>query len=111
MNRPDLVDRIKSHFIGLNAKDVEHSVATILSALATGIANGGRAEIRGFGVFSLNHRAPRTGRNPKTGVKVSVPAKYMPRFKPGTDLRNRVAASATRGKTGARKRREMEPVA
>ncbi len=111
MNRSDLIARIASQWLVLNAKDVEASVATILSALTTRLAEGGRAEIRGFGSFSLIHRPPRTGRNPKTGVKVYVPAKYTPHFKPGMELRQRVDKAAKGGKTGARKRQEMERVA
>jgi len=62
----------------------------ILGALADSLSQGGRAEIRGFGSFSLNYRPPRMGRNPKNGVSVSVPSKYVPHFKPGKELRERV---------------------
>lgn len=62
----------------------------ILDALSNALSKGGRIEIRGFGSFALNYRPPRTGRNPKMGSKVSVPAKYMPHFKAGKELRERV---------------------
>ena len=52
-------------------------------------AQGERIEIRGFGSFSLHYRAPRTGRNPKTGDKVELEGKYVPHFKPGKELRDR----------------------
>jgi len=106
MNRPDLVDRINSHFPFLDAKDVEACVSTILSALSTRLAEGGRVEIRGFGSFSVGYRPPRVGRNPRTGVKVSVPAKHVPHFKPGTELRERVDKAVKGGKTGAGRKRE-----
>ena len=51
---------------------------------------GDRIEIRGFGSFSLHYRAPRVGRNPKTGDKVELTGKYVPHFKPGKELRERV---------------------
>ena len=53
------------------------------------LAQGERIEIRGFGSFSLHYRAPRTGRNPKTGDKVELEGKYVPHFKPGKELRDR----------------------
>ena len=62
----------------------------ILDAMAKSLAQGQRIEIRGFGSFGLNYRPPRTGRNPKSGEKVQVPAKYVPHFKAGKELRERV---------------------
>jgi len=58
------------------------------------LCDGHRIEIRGFGSFSLNYRPPRQGRNPKTGDTVPVPAKYVPHFKAGKELRDRVDESA-----------------
>jgi integration host factor subunit beta len=58
--------------------------------MITSLVNGQRIEIRGFGSFAINHRPPRTGRNPKTGEKVPVPAKFVPHFKAGRELRERV---------------------
>jgi integration host factor subunit beta len=72
------------------AKDADMSVKMILDALSETLAKGDRIEIRGFGSFSLNYRPPRLGRNPKSGVKVEVPAKYVPHFKAGKELRERV---------------------
>jgi integration host factor subunit beta len=59
------------------------------------LANGGRVEIRGFGAFSLKHRKPKMGRNPKTGVAVSIPQKHTVYFKPGADLKKRVDDAST----------------
>lgn len=74
----------------LVAKDVEHSVKVLVDTMTRSLAKGQRIEIRGFGSFDLNHRPARVGRNPKTGGKVEVPEKYVPHFKPGKELRERV---------------------
>jgi integration host factor subunit beta len=65
-------------------------VKVILDAMTEALARGDRIEIRGFGSFALNYRPPRIGRNPKSGDKVQVPAKYVPHFKAGKELRERV---------------------
>lgn len=62
----------------------------ILERMTTALINNQRIEIRGFGSFSLHYRAPRIGRNPKTGDSVTLSGKYVPYFKPGKDLRDRV---------------------
>ena len=72
------------------AKDAEFAVKMILDAMAGALITGDRIEIRGFGSFALNYRPPRTGRNPKSGEKVLVPEKYVPHFKAGKELRERV---------------------
>ena len=80
------------------AQDLEIAVKMILGAVAKSLAQGQRVEIRGFGSFGLNHRPPCVGRNPKSGEKVKVPAKYVPHFKAGKELRERVLRS--QGRTG-----------
>ena len=90
MTRSDLISRLAELHPQLLAKDAELAVKVILDALSSALARGGRAEIRGFGSFGLNYRPPRQGRNPKTGDKVKVPAKYVPHFKAGKELRERV---------------------
>jgi integration host factor subunit beta len=62
----------------------------MLDAMTDALAGGQRIEIRGFGSFALNYRPPRVGRNPKSGDRVQVPAKYVPHFKAGKELRERV---------------------
>ena len=95
MTRSELIAKLAERFPQLTLKDSELSVGVILGALADSLAQGGRSEIRGFGSFSLNYRPPRLGRNPKNGVSVSVPGKYVPHFKPGKELRERVDSDWT----------------
>ena len=90
MTRSELTAALAQRFPQLVQKDAEMAVAEILGAIAVALAAGNRVEIRGFGSFSLNYRPPRTGRNPKTGEKVAVPGKYVPHFKAGKELRERV---------------------
>jgi integration host factor subunit beta len=90
MTKSDLITRLAVRYPQLVAKDAELAVKMILDAMATCLAEGRRIEIRGFGSFGLNYRPPRTGRNPKSGEKVHVPAKHVPHFKAGKELRERV---------------------
>ena len=90
MNRSDLISRLAELHPQLKMSDAELSVRVIIDAISGTLSKNGRIEIRGFGSFCLNYRPPRKGRNPKTADKVSVPAKYIPHFRPGKDLRERV---------------------
>ena len=90
MTRSDLIAKLAERYPQLLTRDAELAVKVILDAMSAALARGGRIEIRGFGSFALNYRPPRTGRNPKTGEKVQVPAKYVPHFKAGKELRERV---------------------
>ena len=90
MTRSDLIAKLAQRYPQLLAKDADLAVKVILDAMAETLARGGRIEIRGFGSFALNYRPPRIGRNPKSGDKVQVPAKYVPHFKAGKELRERV---------------------
>jgi integration host factor subunit beta len=92
MTRSELIDRLAAWHPQLTAEDAELAVKAILDALSNAIFQGERIEIRGFGSFSLNHRLPRQGRNPRTGEVVPVPARRLPQFKAGKDLRERVSA-------------------
>ena len=94
MTRSDLIAALAARFPKLVAKDAEISVKEILDAIGQSLSRGDRVEIRGFGSFALVYRAPRTGRNPKTGTEVAVRGKFVPHFRPGKELRNRAAASA-----------------
>ena len=94
MTRSELIERLAELHPQLKISDVELAVKIILESLSSNLANGARAEIRGFGCFALSYCPPRKGRNPKSGCSVAVPAKYVPHFKPGKDLRERVEAKA-----------------
>mgnify|MGYP006289432435 CR=1 FL=1 len=82
----------------LTVNDVDAAVRCIIEKMISELARGGRVEIRGFGAFSLKHRKPKIGRNPRTGVAVSIPQKYSVYFKPGADLKKRVDDSAKASK-------------
>jgi len=90
MTRSNLIARLAELNPQLLANDSEGVVRIILDAISNTLSKGGRVEIRSFGSFRLNYRPPRHGRNPKNGSKVTVPAKYVPHFKAGRDLRARV---------------------
>ena len=90
MTKSELIERFAKQYPQLVVEDAEVVVQTILDVLAESLIRGQRIEIRGFGSFSLNYRPPRTGRNPKSGDKVQVPAKYVPHFKAGKELRERI---------------------
>ena len=90
MTRFELFDHISYRFPQLQLKDVHLAGAVMIEAISNALSKGGRAEIRDFGSFQLRYQPPRKGRNPKTGVSVMVPAKYIPHFRPGKELRERV---------------------
>ncbi len=90
MNKSELIERIVDQQEQLSVRDVELAVKTMLEHMTQVLSSGERIEIRGFGSFSVNYRAPRIGRNPKTGQTVELEGKYVPHFKPGKELRDRV---------------------
>ena len=90
MTRSDLNARMARRSPQLTAKDAEIAVNAIFDAMNSSLASGQRIEIRGFGSFDINHRPPRTARNPKTGEKVAVPEKFVLQFKAGKALKARV---------------------
>jgi len=92
MTKSDLIERLTSKHFQLSIKEVEDSVKESLQLMTDSLAQGERIEVRGFGSFSLHYRAPRIGRNPKTGDKVELSGKHVPHFKPGKELRERVNA-------------------
>jgi integration host factor subunit beta len=90
MTKSELIEIIAARQTQLSVKDVELAVKTLIEQMSETLASGERIEIRGFGSFSLHYRAPRIGRNPKTGESVGLAGKYVPHFKPGKELRDRV---------------------
>ncbi len=90
MTGSDLIDRLHARFPALLHADAKSVVTVILDAITHQLVCDNRIEIRGFGSFELVYRKPRLGRNPKSGEKVPVPGKYVPHFKAGKELRERV---------------------
>ena len=90
MTKSELIELIAGNQTQLSGKDVEVAVKTVLEHMSQTLSQGERIEIRGFGSFSLHYREPRKGRNPKTGDAVELTGKYVPHFKPGKELRERV---------------------
>jgi len=93
MIKSELITRLSDKLNHLPEKDVESSVKEIIEQMTQTLQRGDRIEIRGFGSFCLHYRAPRIGRNPKTGEKVELDSKHVPHFKPGKELRERVNSS------------------
>ena len=100
MTKSELMTRLAEVFVEKNSdtelqtKDIEYSVKVLVDTMTRSLAKGQRIALRGFGSFDLNDRPARVGRNPKTGERVEVPAKRVPHFKPGKELRERVDISA-----------------
>ena len=90
LTKSDLIDNLSRNQGHLAYKDVELAVKSLIEKMSSALSNGDRIEIRGFSSFTLHYRPPRTGRNPKSGEKVDLPGKYVPHFKPGKELRDRV---------------------
>ena len=90
MTKSELIEGIGRKQKHLRPKDVELAVKHLLELMSNSLSSGDRIKIRGFGSFSLHFRPPRMGRNPKTGEAVALSGKFVPHFKPGKDLRERV---------------------
>jgi integration host factor subunit beta len=90
MIRSELLAALAHDNPSLRAEEVEQVVDVFFEEIAQRLADGGRVELRGFGAFSTREREARTGRNPRTGASVEVPAKRVPYFKPGKDMRHRL---------------------
>ena len=93
MTKSELIERLADQARHIPAKELESAIKEMLEQMAQTLQKGDRIEIRGFGSFSLHYRAPRVGRNPKTGETVELDGKYVPHCKPGKELRDRVNAS------------------
>ncbi len=100
MTKSELIEELAKKNPNLPYKNIETAVKTMLEQMSESLESGDRIEIRGFGSFSLHYRPPRDGRNPKTGASVSLSAKYVPHFKPGKELRERVNQSAAAFRQG-----------
>lgn len=100
MIKSELVQRIAAANQHLLHKDVEQIVNVILEEITDALARGDRVELRGFGAFTVKHRAARRGRNPRTGEPVFVEEKYVPFFKTGKELRERLNKDGEDGQSG-----------
>jgi len=90
MTKSELIQRIAELNPHLYQRDVERIVSTIFDEIADAMARGDRVELRGFGAFSVKQRGARVGRNPRTGAAVQVAEKWIPFFKTGKQLRERL---------------------
>ena len=90
MIKSELIQRIAAANPHLYHRDVERIVNVIFGEIVDALARGDRVELRGFGAFSVKNRPARTGRNPRTGTKVEVTEKYVPFFKTGKEMRERL---------------------
>lgn len=93
VTKSELIEMIANEQGHLAFKDVELAVKCMIEQMGQSLSSGERIEIRGFGSFSLHYRPARIGRNPKTGDSVALSGKYVPHFKPGKELRDRVNSS------------------
>ena len=90
MTKSDLILRLAEKYPHLLQRDIERIVNTVFDEVANALARNNRVELRGFGAFSVKKREARSGRNPRTGQTVAVAAKYVPFFKTGKQLRDRL---------------------
>ena len=93
INKKELIEIIANEQEQLPYKDIELAIKTIIESMIDSLKKGNRIEIRGFGSFSLRYRKSRIGRNPKSGESVNIDERYVPHFKPGKDLKERVKTS------------------
>ena len=87
MTKTELINKLAKE-AGVTLKDARLVVDTFFSSIAEALVNDDRVELRGFGTFNVHKKNARIGRNPKTGVSVKIPAKNVPRFKPGRKLKD-----------------------
>ena len=90
MIKSELVQIIANRNPSLFHRDVERIVSVLMEEIAATLSEGNRVELRGFGSFAIKHRPARVGRNPRTGEEVSVEEKWVPVFKAGKELRDRL---------------------
>lgn len=90
MTKSELIENLVAKNPALQLKSVDDSVRELLEQIMQTLEKGERVEVRGFGSFSLHYRQSRVGRNPKTGDSVKLSAKYVPHFKAGKELKERV---------------------
>jgi len=90
MIRSELIQKLADENADMKPDEIEKIVDLFFNQITQRLADGGRVELRGFGAFSTRERAPRKGRNPRTGEAVDVPAKRVPYFKAGKEMHARL---------------------
>ncbi|MDA8049993.1 MAG: integration host factor subunit beta [Rhodospirillales bacterium] len=105
MTKSELIAELAAANPHLLARDAELIVATIFEEIVAALANGHRVELRGFGAFTVKRRNARTGRNPRTGEAVAVEEKFVPFFKAGKELREKVNRGRPAGRPAANRAR------
>jgi integration host factor subunit beta len=90
MTRAELIERLAQKQPHLTVSDIEFAVKAMLDQITATLVRGDRVEIRGFGCFSIRRRDPRAARNPRTGEQVALGERYVPFFRAGKELRERV---------------------
>jgi integration host factor subunit beta len=105
MIKSELVQRIRARNPHLYERDLEHMLNAVLEGIVSALARGDRVELRGFGAFTVKARSPRAARNPRTGEQVAVDKRYVPAFKPGKDLRERLLSSSPDAPASRRSRK------
>jgi integration host factor subunit beta len=93
MIKSEMIAKLAAEHPHLTHRDIERVVNVVLDGMVSALEQGGRVELRGFGAFSVRSRPARAGRNPRTGAAVPVPAKHVPFFKSGKELRERLNVS------------------
>ncbi len=107
MIKSELIQKIANANLHLFHRDIEKIVNVLFDEIVAAMARGDRVELRGFGAFTVKHRAPRTGRNPRTGTTVSVGEKFVPFFKTGKELRERLNDRPVSGVKAGRKPKKV----
>lgn len=113
MIKSQLIQKVALENPHLYHKDIERIVNVIFDEIIEAMARGDRVELRGFGAFTVKHRAQRQGRNPRTGASVQVQEKHVPFFKTGRELRSRLNPSekeAASARVPARRRSLRSPL-
>lgn len=90
MTKSELIEKLSEEYPSMTKKQIEFIVNGVFSSIKDTLKNGGKVEIRGFGSFKVREKSAKIGRNPKTGEKVEVPAKKVPYFKPGKEIKEQL---------------------
>jgi DNA-binding protein HU-beta len=102
MNKTDLINAVADQ-TAMKKVDVEKAIKATMSAISTELGQHGTVTLVGFGTFTVSHRQQRKGRSPKTGAEITIPAKIVPKFKPGKALHELVGAFKAKKKAAKKK--------